>query len=175
MLGHVEGIGGVVVALDKFDETQRFGKLVHASLGAVQLDSGNARRHDVAACAAHKPVDGGAATLVKWYVLAGAVILQVGQNLRANSHGSCPNCAHNGATLFRRQYSFAARMTVQSVLSGLQQRHPVLVVLDSQGNITITREPIGTIQCISRETILGVVAGAVNLAQNRCNMRNIRS
>ena len=54
---------------------------------------------------AHKPVDGGAAALVKWYVLAGAMILQVGLNLRANSHGGCPNCAHNGATLFRRQYS----------------------------------------------------------------------
>ena len=140
MLGQVKGIGlsiigGVVVALDKINKTQGFGKLVHASLGAVQLDSGNARGHDVAACAADKPVDGGAAALVKWYVLAGAVILQVGLNLRANSHGGCPNCAHNGATLFGRQNSFAVRMTVQSVLSGLQQCDPVLVVLDGQGDI----------------------------------------
>ena len=120
MRGHVEGIGGVVVALDKFDETQRFGELVHASLRAVQLDSGNARRHDVAASAADKTVHGGAAALIKRYVLAGAGILQVGLNLRANSHGGCPNRANNGATLFGRQNAFALRMTVQSVLSRLQ-------------------------------------------------------
>ena len=52
MLGHVKGIGGVVMALDKLDTTQRFGKLVHASLGAVQLDTGNALGHDFTARAA---------------------------------------------------------------------------------------------------------------------------
>ena len=75
------------MALDKLDKTQRFGKLIHSALGAVELDPGNAVGHDVTACAAHKPVDGGEAALVKWYVLARAVIPQVGQNLRVNNHG----------------------------------------------------------------------------------------
>ena len=120
MRGHVEGIGWVVVALDEFDETQRFSELVHASLRAVQLDSGNARRHDLAACAADKAVHGGAAAQIKRYVLAGAGILQVGMNMRANSHGGSPNRSNYGATLFGRQNSFALRMTVQRVLSRLQ-------------------------------------------------------
>ena len=83
MLRQVKWIGWVVVAIDKPHKTQRFGKLIHASIGAVELDPGNTLSHDVTACAAHKPVNHFTAQLVKLNVLAGAEILQVGEDLSA--------------------------------------------------------------------------------------------
>ena len=49
-----------------------------------------------------------------------------------SNHGSRPDCAHSGAALFRSQNSFALRVTVQTVLPGLQQGDPVLIMLDCQ-------------------------------------------
>ena len=58
------------------------------------------------------------------------------------------------------------RVTVKTVLTGLKQDDPILVMFDSQGYITSALETIWTVIVIARKIGRRVVAGAVNLQWN---------
>ena len=91
------------------------------------------------------------------------LILQLGDDLRSNSHRSRPDCANNCAVLFRIENSTALRVTLETVLAGLEQNDPILVVFDGQGHITPAPKTIWTVIVVARETVRCVVARTVNL------------
>ena len=61
------------------------------------------------------------AALIIRDLLTRAEVFQVGVDLRTNSHGRSPDRALDGAALLDRENATAIDMTLQSMLSGLQE------------------------------------------------------
>ena len=165
MLVHVKAVIGIVVARDKFFETQGLCKLVHATLGTVKLNPRKSLFHNRRALTTGEASNGLTAALVKRDLPARAEVLQIRVDLRTYGHGRRPDSALDCAALLDRENTTAMDVTGRSVFSGLHEDYLVRISFDTEGDITVTFPAVSAIERDTLETLLDRIAGIIMLAQ----------
>ncbi len=132
MLVHVIRMGRVVVSPKQLDERDGLGELIHAALGSVERDTGNALVHDIGTRPTHEPRNGLQAARIVGNPLAGAEILHASMHLRANRHRRRSSRARNGAVLLDRDDTLATKMAFGRVHTGLEQNYPIRILFGGE-------------------------------------------